>query len=209
MRQNNRKAERSRWIERKSNLLTEKSKQEGKHARAQPKKRRIRDSLQENQWTVQSWKGQRSRECESRNKSWTFKRSLRTFRESCPENEGKQVSRCLRRNNRTQLLLHRPPHPAERDSTCCCSWPLWLWEKKREKAEVVAATEFDRCRVKERKIGKRSMRPPLVKEMVRAGKRRMLHHFLVCRFSVMRFGSKVFSLSGPVLCLITPRLRSL
>lgn len=74
---------------------------------------------------------------------------------------------------------------------------------------AAAAIGFDRRRVKERKIGKRSAQPLFVKEMGRAGKRRMLHHFLVCRFFVMRFGSKVFSLSGPVLCLITPRLKSL
>lgn len=36
----------------------------------------------------------------------------------------------------------------------------------------------------------------------------ILHHFLVCLFSLMRFGSKVCYLAG-LLCLITLRLRSL
>lgn len=26
--------------------------------------------------------------------------------------------------NRTQLLLHKPPHPAVRGPVCCCSWLL-------------------------------------------------------------------------------------
>lgn len=103
--------------------------------------------------------------------------------------EGKLSCRCLRRKNRTQLLLCRPPHPAERDSICCCSWPLTLMTlRKKKRWWWWSLTNF----YKEKKKRKKSKCPPFIRKREKEGKvKRMLHHFLVRRFSVMGFGSKV------------------
>lgn len=77
--------------------------------------------------------------------------------------------------------------------------------EKREKGEVaaVAAVEFDRLRVKERKWERGASVRPLLENGTSRGKggRRISSWFVVS----LLWGL----LSGPLLCLITPRLKSL
>lgn len=113
--------------------------------------------------------------------------------------EGRIVCWSLRRNNRTQLLLCRPPHPAERGSICCCCWPSRRWQKKWEKGEVeVVAADSGWLKVKKREW-------KVAKEMKRGC-------CIASGLSVLRerVWSKVCYLGRvlrmPLLCLITPRL---
>lgn len=84
----------------------------------------------------------------------------RSRTESCPDREDEQVS-ASRETNRTQLLLHKPPHPAVRGPVCCCSWLIRLWESREEGgAAAAAAVEFDRLRSKAKRTREEEQDPP-------------------------------------------------
>lgn len=92
--------------------------------------------------------------------------------------------------NRTQLLLHKPPHPAVRGPVCCCSWLQRLWE----------SSDFDRLSPKAKKNWEegRGSALRLGHRMTREEVDPSWFWFLHPR-----------ALTGAVLCWMAPTLKSL